>query len=48
LVDAKLIIGLCDRWHKTPDEIREMSADALRLLELVRRGRGEEVEDDAE
>jgi hypothetical protein len=34
-VQAELIISLCDRWHKTPDEILAMDASALRMLRLV-------------
>jgi hypothetical protein len=34
LSEAELIIGLCDRWHKTPAEIRELDADDLRLLNI--------------
>lgn len=36
-----MIIGLCDRWHKLPEEIMSMDASAVGLLEIVRRGRRE-------
>lgn len=43
-MDAELIIALCDRWHKTPDEILAMDAAGLRLLEIVNLGRrGEDL-----
>lgn len=35
------MIGLCDRWHKTPDEIRAMSSSGLRLLSIYNRGHWE-------
>lgn len=37
-----MIIGLCDRWNKLPEEIEAMDASALRLLDIIRRGRPEE------
>ena len=36
------MIGLCDRWHKTPEEILAMDARALRLLDIYNRGHREE------
>ena len=44
LTRAEIIIGLCDRWHKTPDEIGAMDARALRLLDVYRLGHREEEE----
>jgi len=31
------VIGLCDRWHKLPEEIENMDAGALRLLAVYDR-----------
>jgi len=42
------VIALCDRWNKLPEEILAMDASGLRLLEIIRLGKGEEVTDDAE
>ncbi len=36
------MIGLCDRWKKTPDEILAMDGRALRLLDIYTRGHREE------
>jgi len=36
------VIGLCDRWHKTPDEIEAIDARALRMLDVYRLGHREE------
>ena len=33
-----MIIGLCDRWHKTPDEVLAMDASALRYLAIAALG----------
>jgi hypothetical protein len=33
-----LILGLCDRWHKTPSEIEAEPAETFRLLEIERLG----------
>lgn len=35
---AQLVIRLCDRWHKTPDEIGAMSLQALRTLRITEIG----------
>jgi hypothetical protein len=43
-----MIIGLCDRWHKLPEEIREMDATGLRYLGILKRGKREEVSADEE
>ncbi len=29
-----MILGLCDRWHKLPSEIRREGASVLRLLAI--------------
>lgn len=34
-----MIIGLCDRWHKLPSEIRREGAGVLRLLAIEQMGR---------
>ena len=34
-----MIIGLCDRWHKLPSEIRREGAGVLRLLAVEALGR---------
>jgi hypothetical protein len=33
-----MILGLCDRWHKTPPEIEALPGDVWRLLEIERLG----------
>lgn len=33
-----MIIGLCDRWHKTPPEIMALDTSTLRLLAMVAEG----------
>ena len=33
-MEAEIVIELCDRWHKTPDEILAMDAGALQLLAI--------------
>ena len=49
LAEAKLILGLCDRWHKTPPEIYALDASVLRLLKIESLGiRREEVVPDAQ
>ena len=40
------MIGLCDRWHKTPEEILAMDAGALRLLDIYNRGHRQEGGED--
>lgn len=32
------MIGLCDRWGKTPEEILAMDARGIRLLNIYRQG----------
>jgi len=39
------VIGLCDRWHKTPPEILALPASVLRMLDVYRRGHREEEPD---
>lgn len=39
------MIGLCDRWHKLPEEIYAADAGLLRLLEITRLGSAPEQED---
>jgi hypothetical protein len=42
------VLGLCDRWHKTPDEILACdSATLLRYLNLMEYSRGNEGDDGA-
>lgn len=36
-----MVIGLSDRWHKTPDEILEMDARSLYYLDVVAKGKRE-------
>lgn len=43
-----MVIGLCDRWHKLPAEIEAMDTGALRLLAILKRGKGEEEMADGE
>jgi hypothetical protein len=38
LTEAKAILGLCDRFHCTPEAAREMDADVFRLLNIERAG----------
>ena len=38
LIEAELVIGLCDRWHQPPSVIRAESAEVLRLLQVIRLG----------
>jgi len=38
LDEAELIINLCNKWHKTPDEILEMDARAFYYLDVVAKG----------
>jgi hypothetical protein len=38
-----MIIGLCDRWHKLPEEIEAADAGLIGMLEIIRRGTPEEV-----
>lgn len=33
-----MILGLCDRWHKLPSEVRAEGASVLRLLAIERMG----------
>jgi hypothetical protein len=40
------VIHLCDRWHKTPDEILAMDAQAMKLLDIYNRGHREEGGED--
>ena len=42
-MEAEMLIGLCDRWHKTPDEILAMDADVLRLLAIYDYAHPQEV-----
>jgi hypothetical protein len=37
-VEAKLILGLCDRFHCTPDVAREMDVEVVRLLKIEELG----------
>lgn len=39
------MIGLCDRWHKTPPEILAMPAWALRMVDVYELGHRREDED---
>jgi hypothetical protein len=36
------VIGLCDRWHKTPPEILAMPAWVLKMLDVYRLGHRDE------
>lgn len=36
------MISLCDRWHKTPEEILAMDASALYYLSVYQLGRRQE------
>ena len=46
LTSAKIILGLCDRWHKLPSQVLAEPAEVLRLLRVeelgIRREGGEE------
>lgn len=42
------MIGLCDRWGKTPAEILAMPAHHLRLLDIWKRGHRDEDEEGGE
>jgi hypothetical protein len=45
-VEARTILGLCDRFHCTPDVARRMDIDVVRLLKLEELGRPETGEED--
>ena len=38
-----MIIGLCDRFHKLPSEVLEEDARVFYYIDVVNRGRREEV-----
>lgn len=38
LARAQFVIRLCDRWHKTPDEILAMDTRALQMLRITELG----------
>lgn len=38
LDEAETVIALCDRWHKTPDEVLAMDVRALYYLDVVNKG----------
>ena len=43
-----MVIGLCDRWHKTPPEILALPASVLRMLDVYKLGHREEEDEDPE
>jgi hypothetical protein len=43
-MEAQLILGLCDRFHCTPEVARGMGAGVLRLLEIEALGKPEQPE----
>jgi hypothetical protein len=42
LAIAKLILGLCDRFHCTPDVARKLDASVIRLLKIEQLGTKQE------
>ncbi len=44
-MEARAILGLCDRFHCTPEVAGEMDADVFRLLAIERAGTPERDEE---
>ena len=42
LIEAEIIIGLCDRWKVLPSQVRAEGADVLRLLDVYHLGHRKE------
>ena len=40
------MIGLCDRWHKTPPEILALDASVFRMLDVYRLGHRDDDDED--
>jgi hypothetical protein len=38
LIEAELILGLCDRFHCTPDVAKDMDASVIRMLKVYEEG----------
>lgn len=35
---ASTVLTMCDRWHKTPDEILAMDVTAIRMIRIAELG----------
>jgi hypothetical protein len=38
LIEAELILGLCDRFHCLPQQVEEMDASVIRMLKVYDEG----------
>lgn len=43
-----MILGLCDRWHKTPPEVLALPSSVWRLLRIQALGKRDEGEEGGE